>query len=123
MIFFKVGSKDLTEFVDIQNYDMQEADIYQTWTDGNWVDHREIVRTRIQGTVKLGIRNAEDFSAFVALMVSEKQEAGHYPVTAYVSNTGATVTFDAFIDRKDEDKWDLVNRRQWQAQTLTVIER
>lgn len=122
-VFFKIGATDLTPWLDIQNYEMNRADVYTTWTDGNWVTHRVIARTRISGKVKLGFEKAADFAAFSALMASERTTDGYYPVTAYCANTGTTETFQAYVDTSEADKWDLVGGRQWQVQTLTVTGR
>lgn len=122
-VSFSINTTDLTAFVDIQNYDMQREDVYTSWTDGNWTDHRVIARTRIRGKVKLGFASATDFASFMTLLGTAKNANGYYPVTAYVNNTGTTETFNAFIDVSDSDKWDTVNGRQWQAATLTVTGR
>lgn len=123
MIFFKIGSTDLTEFADIQNYLVNKADVYQDWTDGNWVDHREIVRTRISGTITLGFKKATDWSAFLALLTAQRNAAGYYPITLYVNNTGQTETVDAFLDLSGSGKWDLLNSRFWRVITVTVTQR
>jgi len=119
-MFLTIGGTDVSDFLDIQNYEMNAEDVYNTWTDGNWIDHRVIVRQRITGKVKAGFKRAADFAAFTALLESAKQTNGYYSISAYVNNTGAVAAFEAFIDTTDADKWDLVNGRQWQVQTLTI---
>lgn len=120
---FTINTTDLTAFADIQNYEMNREDVYTSWTDGNWTDHRVIARQRIRGKVKLGFSKATDFASFMTLLGSAKTANGYYPVTAYVNNTGTVETFNAFIDVSDSDKWDTVNGRQWQVATLTVTGR
>lgn len=123
MMFFKIGSTDLSQYADIQNYNINEADVFQSWTDGNWIDHRDMVRTRITGTVLLGFKTAASWSAFQTLLASQRNAAGYYPVTLYVNNTGTTETIDAFLDMTNATKWDLVNDRFWRVQTVKVTER
>lgn len=123
MVFFKIGSTDLSQYADIQNYSINQADVFQNWTDGNWVDHRDMVRTRITGTILLGFKTAASWSAFLALLTSQRNAAGYYPVTVYVNNTGTTETIDAFLDMTNATKWDLVNDRFWRVQTVTVTQR
>lgn len=123
MMFFKIGSTDLSQYADIQNYNINEVDVFQSWTDGNWIDHRDMVRTRITGTVLLGFKTAASWSAFQTLLSSQRNAAGYYPVTLYVNNTGTTETIDAFLDMTNATKWDLVNDRFWRVQTVTVTER
>ena len=121
-VSFTIGSTDLTAYADIQNYDMNRADVFTSWTDGNWTDHRVIARQRITGKVKLGFASATDFASLMTLLSTAKNANGYYSVTAYVNNTGTTETFNAFVDTKDADKWDVLNGRQWQVMTLTVTE-
>ena len=123
MIFFQIGSTDLSPAADIQNYEMNSADVYETWTDANWLDHRVVVRQRISGKIKLCFAAAADFSAFLSLLAAARKADGSYTVTAYVNNTGAAATFDCYIDTTDADKWDLKNSRQWQVVTLTITGR
>ena len=123
MMFFKIGSTDLSQYADIQNYNINEADVFQSWTDGNWIDHRDMVRTRITGTVLLGFKTAASWSAFQTILASQRNAAGYYPVTLYVNNTGTTETIDAFLDMTNATKWDLVNDRFWRVQTVKVTER
>ena len=123
MMFFKIGSTDLSQYADIQNYNINEVDVFQSWTDGNWIDHRDVVRTRITGTVLLGFKTAASWSAFQTLLASQRNAAGYYPVTLYVNNTGTTETIDAFLDMTNATKWDLVNDRFWRVQTVKVTER
>ena len=125
-IFFKIGSSssgDLSAFADIQNYDVNKTDVYQEWTDGNWIDHREIVRTRIQGTVTLGFKKTSDWNAFVALLNATRNAAGYFPITLWVNNTATSETIDAFLDLAGSGKWDLVNSRFWRVITISVTQR
>ncbi|MBR2697522.1 MAG: hypothetical protein IKE76_02945 [Clostridia bacterium] len=121
--FFKIGATDVTPWIDIQNYEMNREDVYTSWTDGNWVEHRVIARTRIAGEFKAGFDKATDFAAFMTLLQTAKTAGGYYSVTAYCNNTGTTETFDAYLDTEDADKWDLVNGRQWQVVTVQVTGR
>lgn len=122
-IFFQIAGTDLTAYADIQNYSVNEEDVYQSWTDGNWVEHRDVVRRRVEGEVKLGFAKAADFAAFAALLISARQTGGWYPVTVYVNNTGAVMNIEAFLAVKGAGKWDLKNGRQWLVQTIQITQR
>lgn len=123
MILLKIGNTDVTAWIDRQNFQMNRADVFETWTDGNGIDHRNISRTRYSGKAAIGFSKAADFSAFCTLLANEKQADGYFSVTAYVNNTGTTETFQAFIDITATAKWDWTNGRQWQTMTLTITQR
>ena len=122
-VFFQIANTDLTPFEDIQNHDINSVEVYQSWTDGNWVERREIVRRRVEGTVTLGFNKAEDYNAFTAMLNSYRQADASYPVTVYVQNTGETSTVNAYIAPMGAAKWDIINGRQWITQVLTITER
>lgn len=122
-IFFKIGSTDFTAYTDIQNCNINAEDVYDTWTDGNWITHRVIVRQRISGTVKIGFKSTADLASFLSVLSSERNSNGYYPVTAYVNNMNGSSTFNAYLDLVGEAKWDLVNGRQWLVQTVSVTGR
>ena len=123
MVLLKIGTTDVTGYVDRQNFTMNRVDVYDEWTDGNVTDHRVICRRRFKGKAALGFSKAADFSAFCALIESERQTDGYFSVTAYVNNTGTTETFQAYIDITATAKWDWLNSRQWQVMTLTITQR
>lgn len=123
MVFFKIGTTDLSAYADIQNYNVNKEDIYQEWTDGNWIARREIERTRITGTLQLGFKTSSSWSDFLALLAEQKTDAGYYPVTVYVNNTGTTETINAFLDMTNTSRWDLVNDRFWRVQEINIYER
>ena len=70
MIFFQVGLTDLTPAVDVQHYDVNVNDVYTAWTDANWIEHRDKVRTRIEGRIILGYSNAASFAAAVTTIAT-----------------------------------------------------
>lgn len=122
-VFFKIGSSDWTAWEDIQSHDVQREDVCETWTDGNWVDHRVIARTRISGKVQLGFFRAADFAAFAAQLSSAKDAEGYYSITVYCQTTGTMETINAYLDVSTEAKWDLTNGRQWQVATIKITGR
>lgn len=123
-VFFKIGTTDLTPWVDVQSYAVNREDVYEEWEDANWILHRVIARTRYSGSFQLGFSRADEFAAFTALLEAQRDPSGYYAVTAYINNTGETVAFIAFLDvLNEEDKWDRVNGRQWLVVTVTLTER
>lgn len=121
--FFKIDTTDITPAIDVQSYAVNREDIFEEWEDGNWITHRVIARTRYAGAFQVGFSKAADFADFTALLAAKKTSGGYFPVTAYINNTGATETFNAFLDvANEDDKWDSVNSRQWQVTTVTVTQ-
>ena len=114
---------DMTGAVDIQNYGLNREEEDQRWTDGNWTQHRAVVRTRISGSVVLGFASETSYHNFLAALAAQRQADGTVKLCAYVNNVQTVCTFFAFVDAAGAGRWDLVNARQWQTLTLTITER
>ena len=114
---------DLTSAVNIQEYGLNRERVYQTWTDGNWIEHRDVVRTRIQGEVSVGFRIEADYRAFLTALAAARGTDGTVKLKAYVNNVESVCEFYAFVDTAGAGRWDLLNSRQWQTLRLTVYER
>lgn len=122
-VFLKIGNTDLSNKLDYQNFEMNREPVFTTWTDGNQVEHRNSVRSRITGKCKAGFATNAAFTNFVQLVEHERQTNGFYNVTGYVQNIGQTVTFEAFLKITSTAKWDFANSREWHEVTLEIRER
>lgn len=122
-VLFKIGTTDFSAWVKSETYTVDRTDVYQTWTDGNWTDHREVVRTRVQGTFSISFSRQAAFEAFIAALTSERNADGYYSVSVFPASVGALQTIDAFIDFAGSTKWDVTCPRKWQGGTVTITQR
>lgn len=114
---------DMTAYLDEQNFTVNQADEYQTWTDANWTDHQEHVRTRISGEAVLGFADEATYRAFLAAFRGARRTNGTIRLKAYVNNLDTVADFYAFVAITGAGKWDRQNSRQWQTIALTIRER
>lgn len=120
---FTISSTDLTKWEDTTKHKVNRDDVYTTWTDGNWIDHREIVRTRVTGTVVLRFSKEADFASFMSLMTSARDANGYYSVTVWCSNTNSVEMVNVFLDIAGETKWDVTCPRKFHEITVTITGR
>ena len=120
---FKISTTDLTKYEDTTKHSVNRADIYEEWTDGNWITHREIARTRVSGSVTLNFAKETDFSNFISLLTSARNANGYYPITVWCSNTNTTETINAFLDVSGDTKWDVTVPRKHHAVTIGISQR
>lgn len=73
---FVLGGTDYTNNIINGTYDVNNNDVEEIWTDGNHVEHPEIVRTRLEGKFTLRFRTLASYEAFVADYTSKKQANG-----------------------------------------------
>lgn len=124
MVTFKIGETDITEYIDIQNYNVNRLPVYDTWTDGNHTEHRSLYRNRIEGAFQVGFSNENDLEAFYDILADSQQVNGYYRVTSSVNNLPTTVEYDAYIDTDGEPgKYDTMNGREWLVINVNITER
>ena len=120
---FTIGSTDLTKYEITADHAVNREDVYEEWTDGNWITHRVIARTRVSGTVKLSFARETDFSNFMSLMTSERDANGYYPITVWCSNTNTSESLNAFLDIAGDTKWDVTAPIKHHTITVAISQR
>ena len=120
---FKISSTDLTKYELTDEHKVNREDIYEEWTDGNWITHREIARTRISGTVKLSFSRETDYANFKTLLTSARNANGYYPITVWVSNTNSTESINAFLDVIADTAFDVTVPIKHHSVTVSIIQR
>ena len=120
---FKISSTDLTKYEDTEKHSVNRTDVFETWTDGNWIEHRTIARTQISGTVYLKFPRVSDYNTFLSLLSSARNADGYYSISVYCSNTGTTETINAFLDVVSETKWDVTAPIKHHTVTLQITQR
>lgn len=123
MDFLTINNTNVTSYLDYQNGVFTKEPIYKSWTDANGVEHRDIIRTRITGTVTAGFRTAASLTSFTDMIDAINAGTGYASITAYIHNTGATETFNGYIETRGAAKWDITNGHEWHVIELTVTER
>ena len=120
---FVISSTDLTSWEDKEKHDVNRADVWEEWVDGNWVTHRVISRTRVTGTVALNFAKESDFASFITLLSSARNADGYYPITVWCSNTNTTETINAFLDIDGDTKWDVTAPIKHHSVTVEITQR
>lgn len=120
---FVISSTDLTKWEDTTKHDVNRADVWEEWVDGNWVTHRVIARTNVSGKVVLNFSRESDFSSFISLLSSARNADGYYPVTVWCSNTNSTETINAFLDIDGDTKWDVTAPIKHHSVTVEITQR
>lgn len=123
MVEFKIEGTDITAAINVQEYNINQTAIYESWTDGNLREHRNTVREKIAGTFPVGFASYADLQTFVALLNSARQPDGYYNIESSVNNLPDTVEYQAFIETTATGRYDDLNGRVWLVMTVTVTER
>lgn len=120
---FKISSTDLTKWEDTQKHNVNRADVFEEWTDGNWTTHRVISRTRISGSVVLNFSRESDYANFITLLSTARNADGYYPITVWCSNTNTSETINAFLDIVGETAFDVTAPIMHHSVTVNITGR
>lgn len=120
---FTISTTDLTKWEKTEEHQVNREDLFEEWTDGNWLSHRVIVRTKVSGKVVLSFAKEADFASFMSLMTTARNADGYYPVTVWCSNTNTTESIDAFLDIAGDTAWDVTAPIKHHEISVTISQR
>lgn len=92
-----IGQNEITDIVVVGSYKMDKSQKYESFTDGNMVEHRIITAEKIGGQfdVVCSEKNECTLRQFNALW-NEAVTNGYVLATVYVTNTGEMETINAY---------------------------
>lgn len=83
---FKLNTTDYSAYVVAEDYNVNLKPIYQEWTDGGQVKHRDIVAKKLQGTFQMYFDTAAHLQTFLTALTNCKTTANTYPVQLKANN-------------------------------------
>ena len=94
-----IGNTDITNLIVDGSYKMDNETQYESWKDGNYVEHRSSRRTKLKGTfdVCLSPKTGTTLSQFHSLVENATGSAGTIIGAFYCTNTGAVKAVNAFV--------------------------
>lgn len=109
---FKLNNVDYSSHVVAEAYQVNLKDIYQEWTDGGQVKHRDIVAQKLQGTFQMYFKTESDLQTFLTALASCKTSDNTYPVKMKANNktvASLQASRNVFLDfepvRKRDAQW------------------
>ena len=123
MIFFKIGNTDFSDAINVQDFDVNDEEIYSSWTDINGTEHRDHIRKRVSGSFALGYSSVPDFAAAVSAIGAALAANGYTACQVYCNNDGTTHSINAYLTLEGAGKYDIRNSRQWLTIDVRIMER
>lgn len=100
-MIFMIGTTaagDYSNRVIAGSYSVHTSPVYNSWTDANGIEHRNVIRSRTSGTFDMFFKEMSEYETFIALIESTKT-TGMTVLCSVLSNTTNTmVTGDFFIE-------------------------
>lgn len=94
-----IGSTDISNLIVDGSYKMDNESQYESWRDGNFVEHRPGRHTKLKGSfdVCLSAKTGKTLSEFYSLVNNATGSTGATTAAFYVTNTGAVKAVNAFV--------------------------
>ena len=98
MVNIVIGQTNIRDYIIEGTYKMDAVDAYESWQDGNFVQHRVIVTSKVNGSFdvaccnKTGSITLADFCS----IFSNAEDEGVILASVYVTNKGAQRTIEAY---------------------------
>lgn len=123
MQLFNIGGTDLTKYITVPSYAVNEQDVYKEWEDANGIIHRHVYRKKISGNFTMLFFDKDEYFAFLDLLNSNKGAGGYTPASVYVNNTNKTALIDAFITINPSNTIPYMGTSKNEGFEVTIVER
>lgn len=119
-----LGSTDITPYINWESYKIQTEDMYESWRDGNYVEHRIQIRTRLTGSFDVWLcgMNNMDTDTFLALVESATDE-GIITMTLYDQTKNELKTIRGYVHIVPKSHNEMINGNYFDVYTVEVNER
>lgn len=83
---FKLNTVDYSSHVVAESYAVNYIDIYDEWTDGGQIKHKDVIRRKLSGTFQMYFKSDTDLQTFLTALTNCKTTSNTYPVTMKANN-------------------------------------
>ena len=122
-VLFKIGNNDYTNRITVPSYNVNDKPIYTSWTDSNWLEHRDIHRWRAEGRFTLKFFSQSEFTSFMSDVETNRQTDGTVVVTLYLNNKNTTASRNVFLDFEADNTLPYIGLKEYDGFEVTVTER
>lgn len=93
-----IGQTNISDYIVHDTYKMDAKLQYESWMDGNYVEHRVIVTEKVEGSFDVVCSNLDGSITLADFMdiISTAENNGVITCNVYVTNKGASEAIDAY---------------------------
>lgn len=122
---FKLNTTDYSAHVVAESYAINYEDVYQEWTDGGQVKHRDVIGRKLRGTMQMYFKSQSDLQIFLTALANCKTTASTYPVQLKANNDtvdSLVTSKNVFLDFKPVRKRDATWADVFEVFEVTIEE-
>lgn len=99
-----IGSVDISNLIVDGTYKMDAEEVYESWKDGNYVEHRIYTSTKIRGSFDVALSSKNDCTLSQFKTIINNATTNHVLLGAfYCTNSGAVEAVNAFCELKNKN--------------------
>ncbi len=97
---FKLNDVDFSDHVVAEGYQVNFKEVYQEWTDGGQVKHKDVIGRKLSGKFQMYFEGTAGLQAFVTALANCKTIDNTYPVHLKANNynVATLLSRNVFID-------------------------
>lgn len=119
-----IGQTDISNYIIEGTYSMDSEDAYESWKDGNFVEHRIIVSRKVKGKFNLALsgKNNMTLAQFKA-MLNAADNNGVLTMSVNLTNTGSNKAIEAYYSLKSKEHTLMAGGTFMDVVTMEIQER
>lgn len=93
-----IGQTNITGYIVADTYKMDAKAQYESWMDGNYVEHRVIITEKVEGSFDVVCSNLDGSITLADFMdiIADAENMGVITCNVYITNKGAAEAIDAY---------------------------
>ena len=117
-----VNNVDITKWIDKDTYNVNAEDIYESWTNANFVETRIFIRDRVSGKFEIRCGSRSSYADFLSNWNAATTN-GVVTMGVYVQNKNQTKAINAFFKLTGEEHYETDNGARYDRVTVEIEER
>ena len=119
-----INGVDLTPYIDEKSYIMNAEDTYESWLDGNYVEHRIYTTTKIRGSFVVCLYGKDGMNTQTFLETWSGGVNNHIAtILVYCQNTDSMEAINAFYAFEGTFHREMINGAYCDKLTISISER
>lgn len=99
-----IGSTDISNLIVDGTYKMDLEDLFESWKDGNCVEHRIYISSKIRGSFNVALSNKNNCTLSQFKTIIDNATTNHIVLGAFqCTNTGQLEAIEAYVDLTNKD--------------------
>lgn len=116
-----VNNTDITRYIDKDSYQMNSNDVYVSWENGNFVEKRIPIRTRVEGSFTIRCGKGLTLESFLTNWNNAVRNKV-ITINLFVQNINGNETIEAFYSFEGERHVELDNGAFYDELTVKIRE-